>query len=208
MSACLGLNFLFHCILNSHSFTEGRVHSSSEQLSHCSFRTLDVGDTGKQCLFNTLGYTYQYKDKASPFDKNPCNQRDDVLDQILAKNRKEMRRKDYSPAETNPCNVMIPQTTLLLSTTGKNCTGEGGDSIFSMACTAIASAVIVLGCLKDQQTCLDLRGRLYIMVKTDSRKICKNDYFQTILNSTRSICLYHRRQNQQTTVLSTRRRLN
>uniref|UniRef100_A0A0D9YMK6 Uncharacterized protein n=1 Tax=Oryza glumipatula TaxID=40148 RepID=A0A0D9YMK6_9ORYZ len=51
-----------------------------------------------------------------------------------------MRRKDYSPAETNPCNVMIPQTTLLLSTTGKNCTGEGGDSIFSMACTAIASA--------------------------------------------------------------------
>lgn len=95
---------------------------------------------------------------------------------------------------------MIPQTTLLLSTTGKNCTGEGGDSIFSMACTAIASAVIVLGCLKDQQTCLDLRGRLYIMVKTDSRKICKNDYFQTsfyaykmILNSTRSICLYHRR---------------
>lgn len=38
------------------------------------------------------------------------------------------------------------------------------------------------------------------MVKTDSRKICKNDYFQTsfyaykmILNSTRSICLYHRR---------------
>jgi hypothetical protein len=46
---------------------------------------------------------------------------------------------------------MIPRTTLLLSTTGKNCTGEGGDSIFSIASTAIASAVIVLGFLKDTE---------------------------------------------------------
>lgn len=55
----------------------------------------------------------------------------------------------YRPAETNPCSVMIPHTTLLSFTTGKNCTGEGGDSIFSMASTAIASAVIVLGFLLD-----------------------------------------------------------
>jgi hypothetical protein len=59
--------------------------------------------------------------------------------------------KSYNPAETNPCNVMIPSTTLLSSTTGKNCTGEGGDSIFAMASTAIASAVIVLGFLKDTE---------------------------------------------------------
>jgi hypothetical protein len=45
---------------------------------------------------------------------------------------------------------MIPDTMFLWSTTGKNCTGEGGDSIFSMASTAIASAVIVLGFLGHQ----------------------------------------------------------
>jgi hypothetical protein len=61
-----------------------------------------------------------------------------------------MRRLAYNPAETNPCNVMIPHTMFLWSTTGKNCTGEGGDSIFSMASTAIASAVIVLGLLEQQ----------------------------------------------------------
>ena len=61
----------------------------------------------------------------------------------------------YNPAETNPCNVMIPHTTLFSSTTGKNCTGEGGDSIFSMASTAIASAVIVLGFLYDNAGQLD-----------------------------------------------------
>jgi hypothetical protein len=36
-------------------------------------------------------------------------------------------------------------------TTGKNCTSDGGDSIFSMASTAIASAGIVLGFLKDTE---------------------------------------------------------
>uniref|UniRef100_N1QWI4 Single-stranded DNA-bindig protein WHY2, mitochondrial n=1 Tax=Aegilops tauschii TaxID=37682 RepID=N1QWI4_AEGTA len=59
------------------------------------------------------------------------------------------QRVGYNPAETNPCSVIIPDTTFLSSTTGRNCTGEGGDSIFSMASTAIASAVIVLGFLKD-----------------------------------------------------------
>ncbi|VAI44059.1 unnamed protein product [Triticum turgidum subsp. durum] len=64
------------------------------------------------------------------------------------------QRIGYNPAETNPCSVMIPDTTFLSSTTGRNCTGEGGDSIFSMASTAIASAVIVLGFLKEvKQAC-------------------------------------------------------
>ena len=79
-------------------------------------------------------------------------------DQADAKNHKEpgqaTQRIGYNPAETNPCSVMIPDTTFLSSTTGRNCTGEGGDSIFSMASTAIASAVIVLGFLKEvKQAC-------------------------------------------------------
>uniref|UniRef100_A0A0A8ZIG5 Uncharacterized protein n=1 Tax=Arundo donax TaxID=35708 RepID=A0A0A8ZIG5_ARUDO len=73
----------------------------------------------------------------------------------LCSSRVEVGVKAYNPAETNPCNVMIPHTTLLSSTTGKNCTGEGGDSIFSIASTAIASAVIVLGFLKHKAGQLD-----------------------------------------------------
>jgi hypothetical protein len=39
--------------------------------------------------------------------------------------------KILQSTEATTCNVTIPRTTLLSSTTGKNCTGEGGDSIFS-----------------------------------------------------------------------------
>ena len=51
------------------------------------------------------------------------------------------------PAETNPCNVTMPITIFWLSMTGKNCTGDGGASIFFMASTAIASGLMVLGFL-------------------------------------------------------------
>jgi hypothetical protein len=51
----------------------------------------------------------------------------------------------------------------LQSTTGKNCTGEGGDSIFSMASTAIASAVIVLGFLRHQAGLLEMAlNKIYL----------------------------------------------
>ena len=68
----------------------------------------------------------------------------------------DMRKVGYNPAETSPCNVMIPDTMFLWSTTGKNCTGEGADSIFAMASTAIASAVIVLGLLGYQLGALEM----------------------------------------------------
>lgn len=54
----------------------------------------------------------------------------------------------HNPIETSPCRVTIPMVTLLASTTGKNWTGEGGDSIFCMASTAIASTLIILGFLQ------------------------------------------------------------
>lgn len=57
--------------------------------------------------------------------------------------------KNHKPADTKSCNVTIPIKTLSSLTTGKNCTGEGGDSIFCIASTAIVSEPIVLGFLKD-----------------------------------------------------------
>jgi hypothetical protein len=63
---------------------------------------------------------------------------------------------------------MIPHTTLLSFTTGKNCTGEGGDSIFSMASTAIASAVIVLGFLLDNAIKLDQDSSIWLRLGTSS----------------------------------------
>lgn len=56
--------------------------------------------------------------------------------------------KNQRPAETSPCKVTIPINTFWSLITGKNCTGDGGDSIFRMASTAIASGPIVLGFLK------------------------------------------------------------
>lgn len=63
---------------------------------------------------------------------------------------------DHRPAETNPCKVTIPIRIFWRLITGKNCTGDGGDSIFCMASTAIASGPIVLGLLLRKK---DKRGK-------------------------------------------------
>jgi len=68
---------------------------------------------------------------------------------------------------------MIPHTMLFSLTTGKNCTGEGGDSIFSMASTAIASAVIVLGFLLDSAGKLD-KTRIWLILGTSSTNTMKD----------------------------------
>lgn len=46
--------------------------------------------------------------------------------------------------------MTVPIKTLLLSIAGQNCTGDGEDSIFCIASTAIALGSIVLGCLEDE----------------------------------------------------------
>lgn len=61
-------------------------------------------------------------------------------------------KENYKPAETSPCNVMIPTTVFWSSTTGKNCTADGGDSILCIASTAMASGLIVLGFLWQKNT--------------------------------------------------------
>jgi hypothetical protein len=68
---------------------------------------------------------------------------------------------------------MIPHTTLFSLTTGKNCTGEGGASIFSMASTAIASAVIVLGFLLDNAGKLD-KTSIWLRLGTSSTDAMKD----------------------------------
>lgn len=66
---------------------------------------------------------------------------------IITLSRSRHRYYYYNPAETKPCKVTIPIKTFSSLITGKNCTADGGASIFFMASTAIASGPMTFGFL-------------------------------------------------------------